>query len=202
MAIVGDMLALVAAELDDPDKIHTTEAVAIRALNRAQQWVCLAYKLLLQNTSVVLIAKQGLVHWPSIMPNVAGVVAIALNGAHLWPTPWDEIRLADPQWLATQGTPAHWYILGLTYVGVYPVASGSTTLTLTGMQVPTTLTAVGNTLQCPDAFLPQVVQVTTGLLMLGRERDYSGGLKRIASALGAHMQAQEIPMAPEPTGGA
>lgn len=200
--VVGEALALIGAELDDPTFAHATPSVAIRQLNRAQQWVGLAYKLLREDSSVALITEQALVYWPLILPNVAGIIGVSLNGAQLWPIAWKRLHLSDPAWLSTPGTPQHWYRLGLSYVGFYPVATGAITITLTGVQVPTALTSGGDVLQVPDGFLPQVIQVATGLLLLGSERAYHSGLQMIATGLGLPTPTRRVEQAAPMAGAA
>ena len=57
--VVGEALAVLASELDDPTLAHHGPDVAVRALNRAQTWMVLIHGLLRRTLMLPVVAKKG-----------------------------------------------------------------------------------------------------------------------------------------------
>ena len=202
MALAADTLyTLVMQDMDDEHAIrNASTALFLRHLSRAQQWVALRYQLLRETFPLSLVANTPLYALSATHPRLVTVTHMTLsNGTPLWPVPLTSLRYRDTSWFATTGaTPTLFYRVGWRYVGIVPVPNAATTLTLTGVLLPLTVTEMGAPLQIPESYLPELVMVTTGLLMVSRERQYQAGVARIMQGLriprqGAPQEVTSVP---------
>jgi hypothetical protein len=182
--IVAEVLAEVGKMLDDAGLVHADASATQRQVNRAQQYVAIRFRLLRQTQPIAVFSNKPLYEVPVVFPNLIRVVESDLNGTStLWPIPAAMVRLSDPQWLSTLGTPQWIYQRGLTWLGLYPVPMASGTANVTGIIAPDQLTTLGQSLQVPDAYLPRVIELAAGLVMLGSERAFAQGLDHITRGL-------------------
>lgn len=188
---------LVEFDLDDQG-LRFSDDLFLRQLSRAQQWIVLRYSLLRTTVPVTLIPGAPFYAVPTVAPRLVAVTRAQLSdGTVLWPVAFAHLRSRDPQWIVTPGTPRHIYRVGWRYIGVYPVPTVADVLQVTGVVVPERLSALTDLLDAPDAYVPQVVELTAGLLVLTQERRYSEGLERIRVALGLPApKAQPISVVP------
>lgn len=187
MALPVDALfVLVMQDLDDEAAIRTApHTVFLRHATRAQQWVALRYRLLRETLPFPLFVNTPLYHLQTRYPRLVVVTHMTRSdGTPLWPVPFTSLRYRDTAWFSTLGPPLYIYRVGWSYLGVYPVPSADDTAVLSGLMLPTDLTAMDSRLQIADAWVPHVVAVTAGLMMLGRERRYAEGVARIMKGLG------------------
>ena len=184
--VVQELFALVMQDLDDATAIRTTpDAVFLRHATRAQQWVALRYRLLRDVFPFALFANTPLYQLQTRYPRLVVVTHMTRSdGTPLFPVPFTSLRYRDTAWFATTGTPLYVYRIGWTYLGVYPVPSADDTAMLSGLLLPTDLTAMTSRLQIADAWMPHMVTVTAGFMMLGRERRYTEGVARVMKGLG------------------
>ena len=103
---------------------------------------------------------------------------VSLGGVTLWPESFEILRFSDGQWLSTSGPPTHWYPLGITGLGLFPVPSVDGTAAIEGVIPPPRLREGGDALSIPDAWVPEVIQLACGLLLLGGERAFQASLGR------------------------
>lgn len=184
MLTPADLLDTIFQAVDDVSRIHSADPlIGLRALSRAHQWVALRYRLLRRIYPWALRARVPLYARMDVCPRAVAILGATLNGEPLWPTPLDAVRYRDTQWLATQGTPALWYKVRWSYLGVYPVPSTAQTGTLTAIAAPLPLTLMTQALETPDGYADQLILTTTGLLLIGRERAVQEGLGKIAAGL-------------------
>jgi hypothetical protein len=192
--IASEALAQVEKMLDDLQFVHTEVDVALRQLNRAHQYVALRYRLLRETVPVAMVANLPLYRLESVLPRAVDIVsAMTSEGKVLWPEPLEHIRQGDSQWLATadDAGPIWIYRVGLSWFGIYPVPTLDDTLQLTGLMVPVDLTTGGDALVVPDAYLPQVIMVTAGFLMIASERAHQQGASLVMKGLGVNKVANE-----------
>jgi hypothetical protein len=180
--IAGEALAQMAKELDDPGLIHH-EDMALIALSEAQRLVSWRFKLTRLTAPLTIVDRI-----PLYRPQVASdrclwVLYASLAGETLWPVPSHTLRYKDPAWMATQGTPEYLYRYGLTRVGFYPVPDADLTVDLTMLVAPARVVTLGQSLEIPESYLPRVVDVAVGMLLITGERAFQGGMARITRGL-------------------
>jgi hypothetical protein len=183
------LLDRVFATLDDIYRIHTTEAMGLRALSRAQEWVCLRFRLLRKLYAVPLAAGVPLYDRVALAPQAVSLVSASLNGQPVYVTPLRAVRYRDPQWLHTPGTPSLLYCVRWRFWGFYPVPTSAQVALLTCLAAPTPLTEVTQHLEVPDGYADHAEQVSTGLVLCGRERTVQEG--RMAIQAGLELTGQQ-----------
>ena len=183
---VGALFVLVQQDLDDETAIRTTPpAIFLRHATRAQQWVALRYRLVRETLPLLLFANTPLYSLTTIFPRMVVVTHMTRSdGTPLWLVPLTSLRYRDTAWFSTAGTPGFFYRVGWRYLGIVPVPSADETAIVSGLMLPNDLTEMSSRLQIPDAWVPQLAQVTAGLMMLSRERRYEEGVTRIMAGLG------------------
>ena len=181
-----NIFTLVQQDLDDETAIRTTPpTVFLRHATRAQQWVALRYRLLRETLPFLLFANTPVYSLSTHSPRMVVVTHMTRSdGTPLWPVPFTSLRYRDTAWFSTTGTPGFFYRVGWRYLGIVPVPSADETAIVSGLMLPNDLTEMASRLQIPDAWVPQLVQVTSGLMMLSRERRYEEGITRIMAGLG------------------
>ena len=187
MALPVDALfTLVMQDLDDETAVRTTPpAMFLRHATRAQQWVALRYRLLRETLPFALFVNTPLYPLQTRYQRLVVVTHMTRSdGTPLWPVPFTSLRYRDTAWFSTPGTPLYVYRVGWSYLGVYPVPSTDETPVITGLILPTDLTEMDYRLQIVDAWVPHMVAVTAGLMILSRERRYAEGVARIMKGLG------------------
>ena len=202
MALAVDTLfTLVQQDLDDEVAIRTTPStIFLRHATRAQQWVSLRYRLIRETFPFALFANTPVYSLPTRVPRMVVVTHMTRSdGTPLWPVPLTSLRYRDTAWFSTTGTPGFFYRVGWRYLGIAPVPSVDETSIVSGLMLPTDLTEMASSLQIPDAWVPQLAQVTSGLMMLSRERRYEEGVMRIKAGLGLPT-ATPVPSIQETTG--
>ncbi len=184
--VAYDLFTLVMQDLDDETAIRTTpSAIFLRHATRAQQWVALRYRLLRETVPFPLFANTPLYNLPTRQPRIVVVTHITpSNGTVMWPIPMSSLRYRDTAWFATTGAPTAFYRVGWHYVGISPIPTTAETALLSGLVIPPELVESTTPLQVPEAWMPNVVLVTAGLMMLSRERRYQEGIARIMRGLG------------------
>ena len=198
---VDALFVLVMQDLDDETAIRTTPpTVFLRHATRAQQWVALRYRLLRETLPFALFANTPLYSLPTRYPRMVVVTHMTRSdGTPLSPVPYTSLRYRDTAWFSTTGTPLFFYRVGWRYLGIVPVPSADETAIMSGLMLPNDLTEMASRLQIPDAWVPQLLQVTSGLMMLSRERRYEQGVARIMAGLGLR-SAASAPSAQETAG--
>ena len=200
MAImVETIFSLVMQDVDDETVIRTAPpTIFLRHATRAQQWVALRYRLLRETLPFALFTNMPVYSLPTRYPRLVSVTHVTRSdGTPLWPVPFTSLRYRDTGWFSTTGTPLYFYRIGWRYLGISPVPSAEETVVVSGIICPTDLVDMVSLLQIPQGYIPQLVQVTAGLMMLSRERRYEEGIARIMSGLGLSTaprgaQAQEV----------
>ena len=188
--VVFDIFPIIMQDLDDAHAVRTLpDAMWLRQCTRAQQWVALRYQLLRETFPLSLYTNTPVYALAATHPRLVVITHITLNGTPLWPVPLASLRYKDTAWFATAGTPSLFYRIGWRFVGAYPVPSTNATALMSGLLLPATLTEATSRLQIPDSYVPQLIQVATGLLMLARERRYQEGVARIRQGLGIRASA-------------
>lgn len=195
IAVANDLFALVMKDLDDENAIRTTTPeLFLRHLSRAQQWVSLRYQLLRETFLFSLYTNTPVYALHSTQPRLVVVTHMTHSDRlPLWRVPLTSLRYKDMAWFATTGTPNLWYRVGWRYLGVYPVPSADETAVITGLIIPAALAEMASPLRIPESYIPQLAMVTTGVLMLARERRYDEGLARIKTGLGIQSQSAGAP---------
>lgn len=189
----SSLYAGVSALLDDPQQLRADEALLLRILSQAQQWVALRYRLLIHSLPFEVIAGVPWYPVPALQPQVLMVTEVLdATGAMLTPVPLTRLRYADPEWLASAGPPTRFYRVGWTHLGLYKVPVTTEVYAMTGVCMPLRLTEGGQLLETPVSYDDAVMRVAAGLLLLGRERQYEKGMRLIAQGLAVSTgQAQE-----------
>ena len=180
--IVGEALALMAQVLDDPDLVHHQE-IALLALSEAQRLVSWRFKLTRLTAPLTLSDRIPLYRPQDASDRCIRVLHASLEGNTLWPVPRHTLRYKDPAWMSTQGTPEYWYAEGLTRIGFYPVADEAVTVDLTMLVAPVKLVELGQSLEIQESYLPRVLDVTVGILLMTGERAFQAGMARITKGL-------------------
>ena len=181
---VSSLYSGVSALLDDPQQLRADEAVLLRCLSQAQQWVALRYRLLIHSFPFDVIAGVPWYPLPATQPRLLVVTEVLdATASMLTPVPLTRLRYSDPQWLASSGTPTRFYRIGWTHVGLYKVPSVSEVYTLTGVCMPERLKEGGQPLELPVSYDDAVMRVAAGLSLIGRERKYTKGLALISQGL-------------------
>lgn len=200
--VAYDLFALVMKDLDDENAIRTTTpALFLRYVTRAQQWVALRYQLLRETFPFSLYLNTPVYAFAATHPRLVVVTHMThSDGVPLWPTRFTSLRYKDTAWFSTPGTPGLFYRVGWRYVGVYPVPSVAETAVISGLLLPADLTDMVSRFQIQDSYVPHVVLVTSGLLMMSRERRYEEGIARIQQGLGIRPSAATAPQAQETAG--
>lgn len=181
----SSLYAGVSALLDDPQQLRAEEAVLLRSLSQAQQWVALRYHLLIHSFPCEVLAGAPWYPLPVTQPRLLVVTDVLdPTGSMLTPTPLTRLRYADPEWLASSGTPTRYYRVGWTHVGLWKVPAVAGQYTLTGVCMPARLTEGGQPLELPLSYDDAVIRVAAGLLLVGRERKYAKGLALVSQGLG------------------
>jgi hypothetical protein len=189
----SSLYAGISAVLDDPQQLRADEAVLLRLLSQAQQWVALRFHLLLHSFPFDVVAGVPWYALPPTEPRLLVVTEVLdASESMLTPVPLTRLRYSDPQWLASSGTPTRFYRVGWTHVGLYKVPAVSAQYTLTGVCMPARLTEGAQLIETPIAYDDAVMRVAAGLLLIGRERKYEKGLALISQGL-AVPQAQAQP---------
>ena len=198
---VDTIFTLVQQDLDDETTIRTTpHIIFLRHATRAQAWVALRYRLLRETLPFALFANTPLYSLPTRYPRMVVVTHMTRSdGTPLWPVPFTSLRYRDTAWFSTTGTPGFFYRVGWRYLGIVPVPSANETAIVSGLMIPNDLTEMTSRLQIPDVWVPQLVQVTAGLMMLSRERRYEEGITRIMAGL-ALRSAASVPSMRETAG--
>ena len=102
----SSLYADISAVLDDPQQLRADEALLLRTLSQAQEWVTLRYRLLIHSLPLDIV---GAVPWyalPVLQPRVLMVTEVVdEDGSMLTPVPLTHLRYSDPEWLASSGTP-------------------------------------------------------------------------------------------------
>lgn len=190
MLAADQLLDTVYMALDDIARVHTSVAgtpsidSGLRALSRAQQLVALRYTLVRRVYPWPFLAGKPLYRRQDLFPRALTLLSAELQGLPLWSTPLKVLRYRDPHWLVTQDTPALFYRVRWSYVGLYPVPAQSGTALMTTVVAPLQLVSRVQRLEVPDSFGDHVSQVATGLLLMGYERLMAEGLKRVKAGLG------------------
>jgi hypothetical protein len=180
----ADFLDRLSFALDDPERVRSPDAVLLRALGRAAQWVALRHRLLIQTFPLVLVPQVPWYHLPTVLPQVVLMTDVATaTGVPLRPVPMSRLRYVDRTWLHSTGPLARYYRVGWTYVGFAPVPAVATTVAVTGLVVPAPAVQSPDALDGVSGYEDAVIQVATGLLLCGRERTCQEGLARIAEGL-------------------
>lgn len=186
----ADFLDRVSFALDDPERVRTPDAVLLRAIGRAAQWVALRHRLVLQTYPLTLLADLPWYHLPTLLPQLVLLTDVATaTGVPLHPVPMSRLRYVDRSWLRTTGPLARYYRVGWTYVGFAPVPAVPTTVAVTGLVVPAPAVQSTDSLEGVSGYDDSVIQVATGLLLCGRERTCQEGMARIAEGLGIQTAA-------------
>ena len=181
----SSLYADVSAVLDDPQQLRANEALLLRTLSQAQQWVALRYRLLIHSYPFEVIAGVPWYALPPLQPQLLMVTEVVdAEGSMLTPVPLTRLRYSDPQWLASRGLPTRFYRVGWTHLGLYRVPETPAPYTLTGVCMPLRLTEGAQLLETPVSYDDAVVKVASGLLLIGRERQYAKGWALIAQGLG------------------
>jgi len=184
MLAADTLLDHVYATLDDLHRVHTVDAgIALRALSRAQQWVAIRYRLLRATIPVTLGA--GIPLYPRLDGGAQAVTVLSasLNGTPLAVVPLHALRVVDPAWLKTSGTPTLLYCVRWSLWGFYPVPSASGYVLVGAVMAPIKLTTLTQRLEIPDAYADQVLHVTTGLLLCTREGALQDGVAYVQRGL-------------------
>lgn len=200
--VANDLFALVMKDLDDENAIRTTTpALFLRHVTRAQQWVALRYQLLRETFPFSLYLNTPVYALVATHPRLVVVTHMThSDGTPLWPVPLASLRYKDTAWFSTTGSPGLFYRVGWHYIGVYPVPSAAETAVISGLLLPATLTDMASRLQVQDSYVPHVTLVTSGLLMMSRERRYEEGIARIQQGLGIRPSTAIAPQTQETTG--
>jgi hypothetical protein len=178
--------------LHDPERVRTPDAVLLRAIGRAAQWVALRHRLVLQTYPLTLLADVPWYHLPTVLPQLVLMTDVATaTGVPLHPVPMSRLRYVDRSWLRTTGPLARYYRVGWTYVGFAPVPAVAATVAVTGLVVPAPAGQSTDSLEGVSGYDDSVIQVATGLLLCGRERTYKEGIARVRAGLGLKV-SQEL----------
>ena len=180
-SVVLDLLAL---SLDDEFSIHSERSVLLSHLSRAQQWVALRYRVIRHTVTIPLVPTAPFVDLLALVPRFFGVTHVALGGIPLAWAPYQSLRIRDPLWLQTPGTPTLYYRVGLRWLGLVPVPTVAGNLRVTGIVAPLPLLREDQQLEVPDAYTNRLIAVSTGLLLVTREHLVEEGLRRVAAGLG------------------
>ena len=180
-SVVLDLLALA---LDDEFSVHTPRALLLSHLSRAQQWVSLRYRVIRHTVTLPLVPTAPFVDLLVLVPRFFGVTHVALGGIPLAWAPYQSLRIRDPLWLQTPGTPTLYYRVGLRWLGLVPVPTVAGNLRVTGIVAPVPLLREDQRLEVPDAYTNRLIAVSTGLLLVTREHLVEEGLRRVAAGLG------------------
>ncbi len=182
----SDIFSLIMQDLDDVNAIRTMiPAMFLRQATRAQQWIALRYQLLRNTFPFALFLNTPVYALAQTHPRLVVVTHMThSDGTPLARVPLTSLRYKDPAWFSTIGVPGLFYRIGWRFVGTYPVPSVAETAIITGLLLPSDLLEMTTRLQIPESYLPHLALVTTGLLMLGRERRYEEGIARIKMGLG------------------
>jgi hypothetical protein len=181
---VASLYAGVSAIIDDPQQLRASEALLLRVLSQAQQWVALRYHLLIHSVPLDVVAGVPWYPLPVTEPRLLVVTEVLDGGGSmLTPVGLTRLRYSDPQWLASSGTPTRYYRVGWTHLGLYRVPATSGQYFLTGICMPARFTEGAQSIETPIAYDDAVLKVAAGLLLIGRERNYDKGLALITQAL-------------------
>lgn len=179
-----DVLTLVQSDLDDQG-VRFDTSLFLRHLSRAQDWVTIRYQLLRATFPLVTAAQVPFYAVPCTLARLVVVTHVTNSaGLVLDPVGLADLRYVDLLWAQTAGTPAQFYRIGWRYLGLRPVPDAIDTLRVTGLMVPTPVTALTDVLEIPASYVPELVLVVSGLLVLSEERRYQEGLRRIREGLG------------------
>jgi len=192
-----DVRQLILSDLDDQGIVFP-DALFLRQLSRCQGWIALRYHLLRETVPVLSVPNAPFYAMPVIAPRMVVVTHMQRgDGTVLWPVPFAHLRYANPAWIGTTGTPLYFARLGWRYVVLYPVPSVAEILQMSGTVLPAPVGALTDLLQVPDVYVPQVVLLTAGMLVVSQERRIPEGLERIRAALGIPSpQAQPVSVVP------
>jgi hypothetical protein len=193
----ASLYAGVSAVLDDPQQLRADEALLLRVLSQAQQWVALRYHLLIHSFPLDVVAGVPWYPLPVTEPRLLVVTEVLdATGSMLTPVGLTRLRYSDPQWLASSGTPTRYARVGWTHLLLHRVPAVSAQYTLTGICMPARLLDGAQPIETPIAYDDAVLKVAAGLLLIGRERNYDKGLALISVALALpQSQAQPAPAA-------
>jgi hypothetical protein len=174
--------------LDDVGLVHADASVALRLLNRAQQYVSLRYALLRTTFPITLVPGTALYGLSAPIPRLVRFLSAELDGLPLWIVPLSVLALSDREWPAHQASPSQppqWvYPLGLSWLGLYPIPAAVGTMSVTALVAPIDLVSSSSVLSVPDAWLPRVIETAAGFLMLSSEKTYRQGLQHVGQGLG------------------
>jgi hypothetical protein len=192
---VASLYAGVSAVIDDPQQLRADEALLLRVLSQAQQWVALRYHLLIHSFPLDVVAGVPWYALPFTQPRLLVVTEVLdATGSMLTPVGLTRLRYSDPQWLASSGTPTRYARVGWTHLLLYRVPAVSAQFTITGICMPRVLLEGAQPIETPIAYDDAVMKVAAGLLLIGRERQYAKGLALISQALALpQTQAQPAP---------
>lgn len=181
----GELVNLVTQRLGDLTHVRSPDPLALQHVSRAQQWVATRYRLLRQTMPLTLAANSTLYYLPSLFPRLLSVVSVLhADGTPLWPVRLSSLRYKDVGWIRTTGTPAWYYRVGWTYLGVYPVPTVAEAVRITAYIFPLDLATLTSYLDISDNYVPQVTLFAAGTLAMTRERQYAQGGTWIREALG------------------
>src|SRR5262245_22689798 len=170
--VAGSLFTAIAAGIDDPQQLRATSpGLLLHALARAQEWVALRYRLLIDTFAL------------QVMPGVPSYVLAQQYGRTivvtdvtdtqdrmLNPVPLTRLRYVDPQWLYTAGMPRRYWRLGWTHLGFHLVPNSYETFHVTGVVMPHYLVEATQLLETPASYDDALVGVATGLLLMTVER--------------------------------
>ena len=184
MLFAADLATIVQNTLQDPELLRTTPETMLRHLSRAQQWVALRYRLLRHTYPLPLVANAPFVDLFPLIPRLIVVTHVASDtGVRLYPFSLGRLRLSNPSWIATSGTPQGYYRIGWRYLGLYPVSLTEATYQVTALILPPAFQTLTDVVSVPEAFTPQVAKIASGLLTIGQSRRYQEGLAMLRDAL-------------------
>jgi len=193
--VAGSLFTSIAAGIDDPQQLRATSpGLLLHVLSRAQQWVALRYRLLVDTFSLTLLPG---VPWYVLAQQYGRMIVVTdvtdTADRMLNPVPLTRLRYVDPQWLYTAGLPRRFWRLGWTHLGFYPVPTTYETAHVTGVVMPHYLVEATQLLETPASYDDAVVAVATGHLLMTVERKPLEGLAMIADALKISLpQAQQV----------
>ncbi len=189
--LASDVRALVLQDLEDQN-VRFSDALFLRHLSRAQDWVNIRYQLVRTTFPLTTSAQVPFYAIACAVPRLVIVTHVTRgDGTTLWPVLLSHLRYADPAWAQTAGTPQQFYRIGWRYMGLRPVPTAVDMLRVTGLVVPAPVTALTDQLEIPASYIPELVLVTTGLLIMSQERRYREGLRRVREGLRLPAQAPQ-----------
>lgn len=172
---VGELIDPVQVLLDDFMRVRTPTPMFLRHVSRAQQWVALRYRLLRHTFALPLQATIPLYDVATMLPRLVSILSVVhATGVPLWPVPLTSLRYKDLAWIVTPGAPSVFYRIGWNFLGVQPVPQVDEVLHVTAHMLPLRIPTLTTLLEIPEAYAPQVVKVTAGLLAIVREHQPQG----------------------------